>query len=365
MMKIYILDVPEHAGYWIYKGYRKAWEKLGFDVEIIKIGKTLATSMLATNYMANIDFPEEYMIMYPDAMCQAEGTLEAIAKSHKTFIYTQPNAFVYPWGQHPNFACGAPNKTIHALNDLENVHLWTFGDHTANHFKWKKVHTVPLAFDSISYQPISDEKYSKYDISFVGGWADNGFNEKRKIMIEYFSEFMKSGLKCGFFVGKNLTHEQENLLLYNSKLTLNIHDAYQRILGTDTNERTFKGLGLNGTLVSDTVGQLNRIFPHLKTSIESKEVVQIAKDYLSLTEKELKNIKEENRQLVLENHCYTNRVQQLLELPVVDIQHTGIPQEKLARLPPAVLKYWENFLAHRNIGTGLVLMADAAAIFKE
>ena len=364
-MKIYILDVPEHAGYWIYKGYRKAWEKLGFDVEIIKIGKTLATSMLATNYMANIDFPEEYMIMYPDAMCQAEGTIEAIAKSHKTFIYTQPNAFVYPWGQHPNFACGAPNKTIHALNDLENVHLWTFGDHTANHFKWKKVHTVPLAFDSISYQPISDEKYSKYDISFVGGWADNGFNEKRKIMIEYFSEFMKSGLKCGFFVGKNLTHEQENLLLYNSKLTLNIHDAYQRILGTDTNERTFKGLGLNGTLVSDTVGQLNRIFPHLKTSIESKEVVQIAKDYLSLTEKELKNIKEENRQLVLENHCYTNRVQQLLELPVVDIQHTGIPQEKLARLPPAVLKYWENFLAHRNIGTGLVLMADAAAIFKE
>ncbi len=95
---------------------------------------------------------------------------------------------------------------------------------------------------------------------------------------------------------------------------MNIHDAYQRHLGTDTNERTFKSLGLNGCLVSDTVGQLNRLFPDLKTSLDSNELVEITKQYLSLTEAELKNIKEENTQNILDNHCYTNRVEELLSL---------------------------------------------------
>ena len=101
-------------------------------------------------------------------------------------------------------------------------------------------------------------------------------------------------------------------VLHNSRLTLNIHDAYQRILGLDTNERTFKSLGLNGCLVSDTVGQLNRLFPQLKTSPEADGLVQITKDYLSLTEVELNDIKEHNRQMVMDNHCYTHRVKSLL-----------------------------------------------------
>jgi spore maturation protein CgeB len=71
---------------------------------------------------------------------------------------------------------------------------------------------------------------------------------------------------------------------------------------------------LNGLLVSDTVRQLNSIFPNVKTSLDSDELVQITKDYLSLTEKELNDIKEQNKQNILENHCYTNRVQQMLDL---------------------------------------------------
>ena len=133
-------------------------------------------------------------------------------------------------------------------------------------------------------------------------------------MIDNFIEFKKSGLNCGFFINKNLTHEQETGLLYNSKISLNIHDAYQRTLGCDTNERTFKSLGLNGILISDKIKQLENIFPNIKTSNDSSELVRITKEYLSLTEKELNNIKEENRQNILDNHCYTNRVKQLLSL---------------------------------------------------
>jgi hypothetical protein len=88
---------------------------------------------------------------------------------------------------------------------------------------------VPLAFDNISYEYLEDSKF-KFDVCFVGGRANNGFDEKYKIMMTHFSAFKDSGLKCGIFVGRNLTHEQENKLLYNSKVAINIHDAYQRTL---------------------------------------------------------------------------------------------------------------------------------------
>ena len=350
-MKVYVFDYTVHAGKWIYKGYQNAWAKLGYDVQIIEVDRVLGDILRgeAWEFFDNFNETEgDYIIMYVDSLCNHKA-LEIIEKSYKSFVFAMPNSFPSPWGGHPNFVSMAPDETIHALNSMENVYLWTFGDWTRNHNKWKKVHTVPLAFDSIAYQPIKDEKYSKYDISFIGGWADNGFNEKKRIMIKHFSEFMKSGLNCGFFVNKNLTHEQENLLLHNSKITLNIHDQYQRVLGFDTNERTFKSLGLNGALVCDTVGQLNRIFPNLKTSLEPKEMVQMTKDFLSLTEKEFRNMKEENRQMILENHCYTNRAQEMLELPVVDTQYIGLPPEHLDLCSPETLKQWEIFKEKESV----------------
>jgi len=306
-MRVYVVEYPRYAGKWIYKGYECAWRALGYDVFPIQALQEI------DDRHGQKDSDEEYMLMFVDACCAPEA-LHFIEKSKKAFIFAQPNTFPEPWGQHPNFYCHASDDTIQALNAMKNVYLWTFGDGVSYHPKWKEVHTVPLAFDSIGYVPQEDENYKKYDIAFVGGWANNGFDEKRKIMIEIFSEFMKTDLKCGFFIEKDLTHQQECDILYNSRLTLNIHDAYQRHLGHDTNERTFKSLGLNGTLVSDTVAQLNRLFPGVPTSLDTKGLIEIVRHYLSLAPEELLHIKQQNRQDILENHCYTNRVQQLLEL---------------------------------------------------
>ena len=308
-MKIYIYDYPNHATKWVYEGYQNAWKKLGYEVIIIPVDKSLSDIFDGRG--------EEYMVMVPETaaagiapMSAGPSCLEILDKSHKSFVFAQPNAFAPPWGRHPNFGCLVSDTVITALNQMDNVFLWTFADNNfeptsttqlGRYFKWKKVHTIPLAYDSIAYQEIKDDKYKEFDISFIGGWVNNGFDEKRKIMTDIFSKFMRSGLNCGFFIEKNLAHEQECKLLYNSKITLNIHDEYQRILGLDTNERTFKSLGLNGCLVSDTVGQLNRIFPNLKTSLEPDKIVQITKNYLSLSEKELNDIKEENRQNILDN----------------------------------------------------------------
>jgi len=325
-MRVYLPNYTQFAGNWIYKGYQNAWTQLGYDITVPDNSDPRHINFLQIPAHEDL-LSEDYIIMATDHLAQnmtlqnapsehaRQGFLEAAARSYKTFIFAQPNTFPLPWGSHPNFHCNCSDEIIQSLNDMDNVYLWTFGDVNPEfHYKWKKVHTIPLAFDPISYVPIKEEKYTKYDICYVGGWANNGFNEKRKIMMENFIEFKNSGLNCAFFINKNLTHEQETALLYNSKISLNIHDAYQRALGMDTNERTFKSLGLNGILISDKVGQLENIFPNIKTSNDPLELVRITKEYLSLTEKELNNIKEENRQNILDNHCYTNRVKQLLSL---------------------------------------------------
>tara|TARA_R110002020_G_scaffold318181_2_gene533729 strand:+ start:200 stop:1189 length:990 start_codon:yes stop_codon:yes gene_type:complete len=326
-MKVYIVEYNTHAGRWIYEGYQRAWDKLGHTTIIPSTNPSIAAEGVKKRALdgeecgwgclyptKQQEFEEDYIIMSVDGIIAKEH-IKAIENSYKTFVFVQPNMFPEPWGPHANFISAAPDPMIDVFNQLDNVHLWTFANANPEYYyKWKKIHTVPLAFDNIGYLPEKNKKYTQYDISFIGGWVNNGFNEKRKIMMDIFSEFMRSGLKCGFFVGKNLSHQEECDVLANSKLTLNIHDAYQRLLGYDTNERTFKSLGLNGGLVSDTVEQLTQLFPEVKTSLEPAELVQITKEYLMLSEKELSDIKEQNKQNILDNHCYTHRVEQLLKL---------------------------------------------------
>lgn len=309
-MKVYVFDCPSHAGKWIYKGYQNAWAALGYEMVPIPQNKTI--DLLGLD-MSVVDKSEEYMIMIPDSSLDISN-IEIIEKSHKAFIYSQPNTFPRPWGMHNNFICLAPEKMISYLNEMEHVHLWSWLDSDEYHTKWKKVNTIPLAFDTIDYRYDKQDKYSSYDVCYVGGWANNGFNEKREIMIKHFNAFRNSGLKCGIFINRNLTHQQETQLLSSSKVSLNIHDQYQRVLGLDTNERTFKSLGLNGILVSDEVTQLQRIFPQLNLSSHPEEMVSIVKETLSLPLKQLEEIRHSNRELVAREHSYINRVKQLLEL---------------------------------------------------
>jgi len=300
-MKVYIKKpVIQGAWKWIQKGYYLAWEDLGYDVEYYDTIEEVKGS--------------GYQLMVREWDIKNPAALEVIEKAHRTYLFAQPSSFPDPWGRHPNFISSTDDETKARLNKMDNVYLWTFGDNTSFHTKWKHVHTVPLAFDSISYQPTPNRDCAKFDVSFVGGWANNGFNEKRKTMLDVFGAFKDSGLNCGFFINKNLSHEQECSVLYNSKATLNVHDAYQRILGSDTNERTFKSLGLNGVMISDEIGQLSRMFPEVKLANNPEEIVSLTKEVLSRPEDELDSLRMENRHLILKDHCYTHRTKALLDL---------------------------------------------------
>tara|TARA_R110000822_G_scaffold304841_1_gene430208 strand:+ start:1948 stop:2853 length:906 start_codon:yes stop_codon:yes gene_type:complete len=295
--RVYIKKYDSHAGKWIYEGYRGAWENLGFKTHTY------------TNLSEIKD--ENYYLMAIDAEINLSN-FEVIKKSKKSFIYAQPNSFPSPWGSHPNFSCQCPDNMINKINKQFNTILWSFLDYRPELFnKWKIVHTIPLAFDEFTYRTTVSNKDS-YDVCFIGGWADNGFNEKKKIMIDYFKEFKKTNLKCGFYVNRNIPQDSENRILFNSKIAINLHDAYQRITGLDTNERTYKSLGLNGFLVSDKVAILEDFDIKIPMYNKPEEMISFINEIIK--NPDLKDIKEKNKKIILDSHCYRHRVNKLLGL---------------------------------------------------
>lgn len=298
MSLIYIKRHSHNANRWIYEGYFKAWKNLGFFPIYFEKYEEIKE--------------KDYLLMTTDWTIKTDYDLEKIAQSKKSFVFVQPTKFVEPWSQHPNYMCNMSQQHRQILNNLSNVYKWTFLDFEKTEFYsyWMGLNKHPLAFDNISYSNFEKNNSYSYDVCYIGGRANNGYDEKYKIMINTFKPFMRTNLRCGFFVEKNLSHEQEKNILFNSKICLNIHDSYQEVLGLDTNERTFKSLGINGSLLCTNNGQLNRMFPHIKTANSYVELIEIANELLNYSNFE--QSKEENRRYILENHTYECRVKEML-----------------------------------------------------
>jgi len=299
--KVYIKYHEAGGGAWIYQGYKNAWNQLGYDASYF-------------NNLTEIkDEPGSYYLQIVDANVASDDAYEVVKNSFKAFVYAQPNAFPNPWGSHPNFHCHCPDKYIDLLNKLDNTVLWTF-DPGSYHTKWKKVHPLPIAFDSVAYKDLENQEYT-FDVCYIGGRANNGFDEKYQIMSKYFSKFVDTDLKCGIFVDQNISHEQENLILCNSKICLNIHDNYQRSMVTsDTNERTFKSLGLNGILISDREGYIPKTFPDVPIFDTPEQMVELVDNYLNMPSDDLQEIRDRHRKLIRGKHTYIERVKTQLAL---------------------------------------------------
>ena len=287
------------AGFWIYQGYFKAWENLGFEVRWYEIPSDIKT-----------DNP--FYIMTNDSLI-SETMINLFSQSEKTFLFVQPGEFPKPWGEHPNFVSACQKQFVAKINEMENVFKWTWCDSKKYHQMWKNVYTMPLAFDSIGYRGASYQEKLDFDVCFIGGLANNGFNEKVKIMNEVMGFLEKSELKCGFFINKNVPHNLERDILFSSKVCLNVHDNYQRVLGFDTNERTFKSLGLGGCLISDEVGQVTNIFPDVYTDNSPQNLLEQIRKIIRNPEV-LEKIKTKNRKTVEDEHTYIKRVEKFLSL---------------------------------------------------
>tara|TARA_R110002074_G_scaffold196401_1_gene363219 strand:+ start:1913 stop:2824 length:912 start_codon:yes stop_codon:yes gene_type:complete len=300
-----IVYLPRYFGgamKWIYEGYFNAWGEEGYEPKYY------------TN-LAEIDTDSTYILMTTCGACHEQKlslTSKVLNKASKVFMYVQSNKYPKPWGTHLNYITHCSPEFIQMVNSMESIKLWSFANTESVDYwdKWKTIKYLPLAFDNIgySYEP---NNIFKYDVCYVGGTADNAFNEKLPIMIEYFSELQKQGISTeGIFVNRNISLEAEHEIISNSKICLNIHDKYQQVLGLDCNERTFKSLGLNGFLISDKVECLSDFSELNIIQVESpKEMAEQVKEYL---DKDLSIIKDLNRSVILENHTYKNRVRSLL-----------------------------------------------------
>jgi len=298
-MKIYLQKNDQQAWKWITQGYQKAFSYYGLETIII-------------DDLRKIDTSKEYSIFYREDGVN-DSTIDIFKKSKNTYLYVQPNYFPYHWGQHPSWQCSVSKENINKLNSFKNVKKWTFCNDVSFFNLWQDVYIMPLAYDNISYTTKEINDY-KYDICFIGGFADNGFNEKIKNIKEMLSALANTELKCGFFVNQNISHEAENDILNQSKVSLNIHDLYQRVIGLDSNERTFKSLGCNGLLLCDDVKQVKELFPFCFCSNNPKEIINKTKEYCQMEISKLNKIKKQNKELITEKHTYIKRVQKFLDL---------------------------------------------------
>jgi len=296
-MKIYIQKNTENAWKWIGSGYAHAFAYLDHSIEFI-------------DNLFEIKTENPYKIFCRQDMVN-EFNIFILEKSSATYLFVQPNHFPSPWGNHPSWQCHIDPQLIQKINKLKNVKKWTFCSDLNFFNLWEDVSILPLAFDNINYKSNVCHNY-KYDVCFIGGLANNGYNEKIKIMEQTLNSFISSGLKCGFSVNQNISHDAENQVLINSKVALNIHDGYQRHLGFDSNERTFKSLGINGILVCDDVKQVKDLFPFVCCDNDNEKLIEKVKEYCSLSIEDLNKVKHENKNKIEEQHTYIKRVEKLI-----------------------------------------------------
>lgn len=293
---VYIKNHPAAAGYWIYNlGYKSAWEKLGYNVILF-------------NNMLEIKNLKDSIVMTTSSDVDSEEKIKVLKNTKKSFVFVTSEWFP---GIHNIYASDIKEE----LRNNENIVLWTYAQVKEPYSLKKSIGSVielPLAFDNINYKRMIDNNYN-FDVCFVGKLVDNGTNEKPARMRAYLERILKEeNIKCGFFgMSNNISHIDECKILTNSKICLNIHDVYQNLYGLDTNERTFKSLGLNGMLVSDYVKQISDLELNVVLNSDIEQYIISIKSYLNFN---LEEIKKFNRREIEEKHTYVERVKKLIKL---------------------------------------------------
>ena len=206
----------------------------------------------------------------------------------------------------------------------------------------RRFHSVPLAADRLALKPSFDPRFDA-DISYVG----TSLPEKRAFFKEHVFPLGRthrlriygqdwSRLDRGvawvqragqYFNIKPLARlrkprlqlEDEARIYASSKVSINVHEEYQRRFGGDCNERTFKIPFCGGFEVVDDVSCLNRYFERgkeLAVASTPKEWVEMVEHYLQHPG-ERAAIIEAGQKRVARDHTYHNRVAQLLEIAII------------------------------------------------
>lgn len=202
-----------------------------------------------------------------------------------------------------------------------------------------KYHTIPLAADKVTLRVDIDPKF-KADISYLG----TNLPQKREFFAKYvyplgnkydlklygqdwtaydraLGWMQKFGAYFNLPIIKSIQKpklklEEEAKIYSSSKVSINVHEDYQKKFGGECNERTFKIPFCGGFEVVDNVACISKYF------IPGKEIIigESNTDWYEKVEYYLKNpekripIIEAGRKLVAEKHTYHNRVNQIVKI---------------------------------------------------
>lgn len=201
-------------------------------------------------------------------------------------------------------------------------------------------HTIPLAADSIALKNSKvNNKYSS-DISFIGTFLpekkiffrEQVFPLKNKYKLNIYGQDWNNWDRLLGWVQKfgqyfnipklrsikkpTLQLVDEAEIYSSSKISINVHEEYQKIFGGDCNERTFKIPFCGGFEITDDVACIRKYFEDGKEIIIAKDKQDWFDkiDYYMNNPDHRKIIIEAGRQRVIKEHTYHSRVKQIIEI---------------------------------------------------
>ena len=191
----------------------------------------------------------------------------------------------------------------------------------------KTAYFLPLACDTHVYFPI--EKNEKdIDILFVGTIylspkrirllraVVNRFPDKKILIYGHYKPYYKNPIKWLFrekrsiFKNINISPEKVNELFSRSRIALNIHNE-QTLDGA--NQRVFEACGAGAYQICDSNPYIKSLFPHGEVGLYNNEEELMALIENGLTT-DKKNQAQKACQIILSNHTFEKRVEQMLDI---------------------------------------------------
>ena len=202
-----------------------------------------------------------------------------------------------------------------------------------------KYHTVPLAADHLTLKPAVDSRFAS-DIAYIGTYLPakreffkaQVFPLRRKYNLRLYGQDWTARDRCLSLIQKagqyfnipvlktiqkpKLQLNDEAKIYRTAKISINVHEDYQKQFGGDCNERTFKIPLCEGLEITDDVACIAKYFVTDKEMIIARNQQDWFEkiDYYLKNPEAAKKIIAAGKARVLNEHTYVHRAQQLIDL---------------------------------------------------
>lgn len=331
-----------YAGRTIFYGYKNAFEDLGHDFSVLSADDNLGKVL--HDFCPDIFFTalNNYNLRFLDL---------ALIKKQRAMgmkVFVNIPFWRSPMSRLRVNECSSLSGNIEHLNLIRSCDLGDFyynsveqGDARMDGFQEAtgiSYHTIPLAADKTIMKFSFSERFVS-DIAYIGTYLP----EKRHFFKEYVLPLNKHYDLCIYgqdwsrserilsfaqkvgqyfnirglrtIIKPKLALSDEASIYSSTKISINIHEDYQKKYGGECNERTFKIPLCGGFEITDDVAAIRKYFTDDEIVVARNKTDWFDKIdfYMKNPDKRIK-IAEKGRIKVMSDHTYHNRVEQILKI---------------------------------------------------